>query len=547
MHQWVQSYSALGNSIYLTLLAALLPIIFFFAALTVLRMKGHVAGAITLILSIIVAVAAYKMPVALALSSALYGFFYGLWPIAWIIITAVFLYNLTVKSGQFDIIRSSILSITKDQRLQLLLIGFCFGSFLEGAAGFGAPVAISAALLVGLGFKPLYAAGLCLIADTAPVAFGALGIPILVGGQVSGIDPFHIGQLAGRQLPMMSVVIPFYLIFIMDGMRGIRQTWPALLVSGISFAVTQFITANFIGPELPDVTSALVSMVCLALFLRFWQPKQIFTFSGMQQPEKQRGTSEYCAKQIALAWSPFIILTVCVAVWTIKPLQEWFNSFSLIKIQWPWLDNLVIKTAPIVTENTPIAAEFKLNLLGAVGTSILLAAIISILLLKIKPRLAVDTFKHTLYDLRYPVLSIGLVLAFAYVVNYSGLSSTLALALADTGKAFPFFSPFLGWVGVFLTGSDTSANALFGALQANTAMQVGMDPVLAVAVNSVGGVTGKMISPQSIAIACAAVGLAGKESDLFRFTVRHSLLFCVIAGIFTVVQTYLLPWTLILF
>ena len=547
MHQWVQSYSALGNSIYLTLLAALLPIIFFFAALTVLRMKGHVAGAITLILSIIVAVVAYKMPVALALSSALYGFFYGLWPIAWIIITAVFLYNLTVKSGQFDIIRSSILSITKDQRLQLLLIGFCFGSFLEGAAGFGAPVAISAALLVGLGFKPLYAAGLCLIADTAPVAFGALGIPILVGGQVSGIDPFHIGQLAGRQLPMMSVVIPFYLIFIMDGMRGIRQTWPALLVSGVSFAATQFITANFVGPELPDVTSALVSMVCLALFLRVWQPKQIFTFSGMQQPEKQRSTSEYCAKQIALAWSPFIILTICVAVWTIKPLQEWFNSFSLIKIQWPWLDNLVIKTAPIVTENTPIAAEFKLNLLGAVGTSILLAAIISILLLKIKPRLAVDTFKHTLYDLRYPVLSIGLVLAFAYVVNYSGLSSTLALALADTGKAFPFFSPFLGWVGVFLTGSDTSANALFGALQANTAMQVGMDPVLAVAVNSVGGVTGKMISPQSIAIACAAVGLAGKESDLFRFTVRHSLLFCVIAGLFTVVQTYLLPWTLILF
>ncbi|NUE67379.1 lactate permease LctP family transporter [Snodgrassella sp. ESL0253] len=547
MHTWVQSYSALGNSIYLTLLAALLPIIFFFVALTVLRMKGHIAGAITLILAIIVAVTAYKMPLTLALSSALYGFFYGLWPIAWIIITAVFLYNLTVKSGQFDIIRASILSITEDQRLQLLLIGFCFGSFLEGAAGFGAPVAISAALLVGLGFKPLYAAGLCLIADTAPVAFGALGIPILVGGQVSGLDPFHIGQLAGRQLPMMSIVIPFYLIFIMDGMRGIRQTWPALLVSGVSFATTQFITANFIGPELPDVTSALVSLVCLALFLQKWQPKQIFTFGGMQQPSKQSKPKEYNIRQIAQAWSPFVILTICVAVWTIKPLQAWFNSFSLIKIHWPMLDNLVIKTTPIVAENTPIAAEFKLNLIGAVGTSILLAAIISVLILKIKPRLAVDTFKHTLYDLRYPILSIGLVLAFAYVVNYSGLSSTLALALADTGKAFPFFSPFLGWVGVFLTGSDTSANALFGALQANTAMQVGMDPVLAVAANSVGGVTGKMISPQSIAIACAAVGLAGKESDLFRFTVRHSLFFCVIAGLFTFVQTYLFPWTLTLF
>lgn len=545
METWVQNYSALNGSIYLTVLAALVPIIFFFFALAVLRMKGHIAGAITLLLSMVVAVVVYKMPVTMTVSSALYGFVYGLWPIAWIIITAVFLYKLTVKSGQFDVIRASILSITEDQRLQLLLVGFCFGSFLEGAAGFGAPVAITAALLVGLGFNPLYAAGLCLIADTAPVAFGALGIPIIVGGQVANIDPFHIGQLAGRQLPLMSVIIPFYIVFIMDGMRGLRQTWPALLVAGISFALTQFLTANFIGPELPDVTSALVSLLCLTLFLKKWQPKEIFTFAGMKKPDTRQVSGSHTRGQILKAWSPFLILTIFVGVWTLKPLQNWLNSFSLIKINWPMLDKLVYKTAPIAAQDTAIDAVFKLNILGAVGTSILLAAIVSIWVMKMKPCVAMKTFNETVYELRYPILSIGLVLAFAYVVNFSGLSSTLALALADTGKAFPFFSPFLGWLGVFLTGSDTSANALFGALQANTALQVGMDPALAVAVNSIGGVTGKMISPQSIAIACAAVGLAGKESDLFRFTVRHSLIFCTVAGILTLVQTYLMPWTLL--
>ena len=547
MHTWEQSYAALGNSVYLTLIAALIPIIFFFVALTKLNLKGHVAGAITLLLSIVVAVFAYKMPVGMAISSALYGFFYGLWPIAWIIITAVFLYNLTIKSGQFDIIRASILSVTEDQRLQLMLIGYCFGSFLEGAAGFGAPIAICAALLVGLGFNPLYAAGLCLIADTAPVAFGALGIPITVGGQIANFDANHIAQLAGRHLPIISSIMPFCLVYIMDGVRGIKQTWPALLVTGLSFAITQFITANFIGPELPDITSALVSMICLALFLKKWQPKEIYTSQGMKASTGKPAANQYSIMQISKAWSPFIILTIMVGIWTIKPVKSWLDSISQITIHWPLLDNLVIKTTPIVSSNTPIPAVFKLNLLSAVGTAIFIAGIISILVLKIKPRTAITTFAKTTYDLRFPVLSIGLVLAFAYVVNYSGLSSTLALAMADTGKAFPFFSPFLGWLGVFLTGSDTSANALFAALQASTAVQVGMNPVLAVAVNSVGGVTGKMISPQSIAIACAAVGLANKESEVFRFTIRYSLIFCVLIGLLSVIQTYLLPWTQTLF
>ena len=546
METWIQNYTAVGGSLYLTAAAALLPIVFFFAALTVLKLKGYVAGFFTLLISILVAIFAFGMPASMALSSAAYGFAYGLWPIAWIIVTAVYLYKITVKTGQFDIIRSSVISITEDQRLQMILVGFSFGAFLEGAAGFGAPVAITAALLVGLGFNPLYAAGLCLIANTAPVAFGAMGIPIIVAGQVSGLDAYHIGQVAGRQLPILSVIVPFWLIAMMDGMRGIKQTWPAVLVAGVSFAITQFLTANFIGPELPDVTSALVSLICLSLFLKKWQPSEIFTFQGMKQPEARKA-SEYSTGQIVKAWSPFAILTVFVSLWTMKPLKTFLDSFSLIEIKWPGLHNLVMKAAPVVKDPTPYAAVYKLNLLSAVGTSILLASIVTIILLKMKPAEAVKTFFETLHELRFSILSIGLVLGFAFVANYSGLSSTLALVLAGTGAAFPFFSPFLGWLGVFLTGSDTSANALFGSLQASTAHQVGISPELAVAANTTGGVTGKMISPQSIAIACAAVGLAGKESDLFRFTVKHSLIFCTFVGILTTLQAYVLPWTLIFF
>lgn len=546
METWVQNYSAVGGSQLLTAAVALLPIVFFFVALTILKMKGYMAGLFTLLIALGVAIVGFGMPAGMAVSSALYGFAYGLWPIAWIIITAVFLYKITVKTGQFDIIRSSVISITEDQRLQMLLVGFSFGAFLEGAAGFGAPVAITAALLVGLGFNPLYAAGLCLIANTAPVAFGAMGIPIIVAGQVSGLDAYHIGQVAGRQLPILSIIVPFWLVAMMDGMRGIRQTWPAILVAGVSFAITQFITANFIGPELPDVTSALVSLICLSLFLKKWQPEEIFTFDGMKKPAARKD-SGYTTAQIVKAWSPFGILTVFVSLWTLKPLKEGLDAISQIKIEWPGLHNLVMKAAPIVSEPTAYAAVFKLNLLSAVGTAILLSALVSIILLKMKPADAVKTFGETLHELRFSILSIGLVLGFAFVANYSGLSSTLALVLANTGALFPFFSPFLGWLGVFLTGSDTSANALFGSLQASTANQLGIAPELTVAANTTGGVTGKMISPQSIAVACAAVGLEGKESNLFRFTVKHSLIFCMFVGILTLLQAYVFPWTLIFF
>ena len=557
---WQQNYDPAGN-IWLSALVALIPIVFFFLALTKLRLKVYRAGTVTVLLALGVALLFYKMPVSAALASAVYGFFYGLWPIAWIIVAAVFLYKLSVKTGQFDVIRSSILSVTHDQRLQLILVGFCFGAFLEGAAGFGAPVAITAALLVGLGFKPLYAAGLCLIANTAPVAFGAMGIPVIVAGQVSGIDPFLIGQMAGRQLPFMTILVLFWIMAIMDGWRGVKETWPAVLVGGGSFAVVQFLTANYIGPELPDITSAIVSLIALTAFLKVWQPKRIFRFdtaesttsqtTGTKAPaaaKPQAGaTAPLTAGAIVKAWSPFIILTAMVTLWSLKPFKALFAAggplaSTIISIPVPMLDKLVAKMPPVVAQATPYGAVYTFNWLAATGTAILIAAVLTIAFARFSPAKALATLGETVRELVIPIYSIGMVLAFAFVANYSGLSATLALALAHTGQAFVFFSPFLGWIGVFLTGSDTSANALFGALQATTANQLGLSPVLTVAANTTGGVTGKMISPQSIAIACAAVGLAGKESDLFRFTVKHSLVFAAIIGIICTLQAYVFTW-----
>lgn len=531
MVTWTQMYMPMGG-LGLSALVALIPIIFFFVALAVLRLKGHVAGAITLILSILIAIFAFKMPIDMAFAVAGYGFIYGLWPIAWIIVAAVFLYKLTVASGQFDIIRSSVISITDDQRLQVLLIGFSFGALLEGAAGFGAPVAITGALLVGLGFKPLYAAGLCLIANTAPVAFGALGVPILVAGQVTGIDPFHIGAMAGRQLPFLSVLVPFWLVAMMDGWKGVKETWPA----------------------------ALVSIVSLALFLKVWRPKNTETAISMGQSagamvvnKPSSGgpvPSEYSLGQIIRAWSPFLILTVLVTIWTMKPFKALFAPggafYSLvINFQIPHLHQQVLKAAPIVAQPTPIDAVFKFDPLSAGGTAIFIAAIISIFILGVGIKKGIGVFAETLISLKWPILSIGMVLAFAFVTNYSGMSTTLGLVLACTGVMFPFFSPFLGWLGVFLTGSDTSSNALFGLLQSTTAQQINVSDTLLVAANTSGGVTGKMISPQSIAVACAATGMVGRESELFRYTVKHSLIFASVIGIITLLQAYVFTGMLV--
>jgi lactate permease len=564
MEVWHQNYLPL-DSIGLSALAASGPIILFFICLAVLRVKGHIAAALTLALSLVTAVAIFHMPLGMAFASAFYGFFYGMWPIAWIIVATVFVYKVSVRSGQFDIIRSSIVALTDDRRLQMLLIGFSFGAFLEGAAGFGAPVAITAALLVALGFNPLYAAGLCLIADTAPVAFGALGIPVIVAGQVSGLDPFSIGAMAGRQLPFMSIALPFWLVFIMDGKKGVRETWPAALVAGGSFAVTQYLTSNFMGPELPDVASAIVSLVSLGLFLKVWQPKMSFAPSisgngtasfgggaaGMAGGfNPSRTPSPYSTGTIVRAWSPFLFLTATITVWGLGGFKALFGAkgalaATTLSFHMPLIDRLIIRGAPVVATPTPLDVVFRLDLVGATGTGILLAALMAIVFLRMPAKTALDTFAETLKDLRRPILSIGLVLAFAFVENYSGMSVTMALLLAKTGAAYPLFAPLLGWLGVFLTGSDTSSNALFAALQATTAHQIGVSDILLVAANSTGGVAGKMISPQSIAVACAAVGLIGRESDLFRFTLKHSIGLAVIAGIITLSQAYWLTGMLV--
>ncbi|WP_171457792.1 L-lactate permease [Acinetobacter sp. ANC 4779] len=550
LQSWQQIYDPMGN-IWISSAIALIPIIFFFLALAVFRMKGSVAATITVALAFLVSLFLYDMPLSMALSSLVYGFFYGLWPIAWIIIGAVFLYKISVKTDQFDIIRSSILSITEDQRLQMLLVGFAFGTFLEGAAGFGAPVAITAALLVGLGFKPLYAAGLCLIVNTAPVAFGAMGIPIIVAGQVSGVDTMEISQMVGRQLPFMVPIVLIWIMAIMDGWRGVKETWPAIFVASVSFSLAQYLTSNFVGPELPDITAAIASLISLTILLKFWKPKHIFRFQDedvkVDETVVAAARKQYSLGQIAKAWSPFAVLTAMVTVWSIKPFKDLFAkdgalSDLVVSIKVPYLHQMIQKLPPVVPEVKDYDAIYKFDWFSATGTAIMIAAVITIIYLKMKPKDAVATFAETVKELKTPIYSIGMVLAFAFIANYSGLSATLALALAHSGKAFTFFSPFLGWIGVFLTGSDTSANALFAALQATTAQQIGVPEVLLVAANTSGGVTGKMISPQSIAIACAAVGLVGKESDLFRFTVKHSIVFTIMMGIIVSLQAYVFPW-----
>lgn len=542
---FTQNYNPLGN-IWLSALVAFLPILLFFVSLVVFKLKGHIAGLLTVFLAAIIAVAAYGMPTTMVLSSFLYGFLYGMWPIAWIIVAAIFLYKLSVKSGYFDIMRESIIAITPDQRLQVILIGFCFGAFLEGAIGFGGPVAITAALLVGMGLRPLYAAGLCMIANTAPVAFGAVGIPIIAMAGVVQVDALQISAMAGRMLPPLSLFVPFFLVFLMDGLKGVKETYPALFVAGGSFAIVQFITSNFMGPELPDIASAVVSIIALSAFLRIWKPRNIFKFDKEIGGESHLEVKKYPLGKVFLAWSPFTVLIVMIVIWT----QGWFKglfkadavlAFTNLIFPMP-IDKQIVQVAPVVAKDTPIKVVFTWNIISTVGTAIFITALISMFMLKVRVAEAVKTFGETLNEMKFAILTIGLVLSFAFISNYSGLSATLALALASTGNAFAFFSPIVGWIGVFLTGSDTSSNLLFGTLQQVTARQLGISEVLFLAANSVGGVVGKMISPQSIAIACAAVGLVGRESELFRFTVKYSIAFVIVIGLFSAAIAFAMPW-----
>lgn len=535
---WQQVYDPLSN-IWLSALVAFLPIACFLACLLIFKLKGYQAGFLTVVLATILAVFVYDMPFSLAGASFVQGFAQGIWPIAWIIIAAIFLYKLSVKSGSFEVIKQSVMSITPDHRIQVILIGFCFGSFLEGAIGFGGPVAITAALLVGLGLRPLYAAGLCLIANTAPVAFGAVGIPIIAMCNLVGIEQHAVAAMVGRMLVPLSLTIPFFIVFLMDGLKGVKETFPAILVAALSFTATQFYSSNYLGAELPDIASAIVSLACTTLFLRIWQPKVIFRLDD-EKDFSQKNTLSL--GQVFKAWLPFILLVLCIIIWT----QPWFKALFAKGALFDYTQVTIAFNNITQSIQTPNGADVDLSLainfiaLQA-GTAILVAAFLTIWFLKIKASDAADCFWDTLKEMAIPCITIGLVVAFAFVSKNSGMSTTLGIAFSKTGDLFAFFSPVIGWLGVFITGSDTSSNLLFGPLQQVTARELGIKETLFLAANSVGGVVGKMISPQSIAIACAAVGLVGKESELFRFTLKYSVAFIILIGIWTAIITMFLP------
>lgn len=532
---WSMNVDPLGN-LALSALVAAVPIIFLFFGLTVLKMKGHWAAMIATALAIGVASIVYGMPGKYAGLSVLYGALFGLFPVCWIVITALFIYNMSVKTGQFEVIKNSLATISDDRRMQALLIAFSFGAFIEGAAGFGTPVAITAAMLAGLGFNTLYAAGICLLANTAPVAFGAIGIPIVVGASVSGVDLMAFSQMVGRTLPFLSLFVPLYLVILMAGWKRGIEVWPACLVSGGSFAIAQYLSSNYIGPLLPDILSSLASIVCTVIFLRFWHPKESWHFPE-EAKSNGRATLNYSGGQVFRAWAPFLLLSVFVAAWGIKPVQTAMNQIFLIKIPISGLDNMVIDHV-----GKAKAAVYTFNGLSAAGTAILLAWLFCIPVMGASVRTALEVAGSTLKQLRWPIVTISTILGFAYIMNYSGMAITLGYAFASTGFLFPFFAAFLGWLGVFMTGSDTSTNALFGKLQAVTADQLGINPLVTVNANTSGGVCGKMISPQSISVATAATHMVGQESEIFRFTLKHSLILTSVIGIICMLQAYVFTW-----
>lgn len=533
---WQQVVDPLGN-IWLSAGVAFLPILCFLVCLLTFKLKGYQAGFITVIVASVLAFSVYGMPFSLIGASFVQGFAQGMWPIAWIIIAAIFLYKLSIKSGSFEVIKQSVMSITPDHRIQVILIGFCFGSFLEGAIGFGGPVAITAALLVGLGLKPLYAAGLCLIANTAPVAFGAVGIPIIAMSNLVGVEQYEVSAMVGRMLVPLSLSVPFFIVFLMDGFKGVKETFPAIFVAAVSFTATQFVSSNYLGAELPDIVSAIVSLACTTIFLKFWKPKNIFRLDD----ETNFANENLEFSKVVKAWMPFILLIICIIIWT----QPWFKALfakgGVFDYTVVTLAANNISASIVDSAGKAVGLNLNISFVGLqAGTAILLAAFLTIWALKIKADEAAECFWDTLKEMAIPCITIGLVVSFAFIAKNSAMSATLGVAFAQTGDAFAFFSPVIGWIGVFLTGSDTSANLLFGPLQQVTARELGIGEALFLAANSVGGVVGKMISPQSIAIACAAVGLVGRESDLFKFTFKYSVGFIILIGIWTlIIATFL--------
>jgi lactate permease len=539
---WTQLYAPLGGVLRSALVAAV-PVVVLLGLLASGRARAHVAAAAGLAAALAVAILVYGMPAPLALAAAASGAAYGLFPIGWIVLSAIFVYDITVETGKFEAVKHVIANLAADRRIQALLIAFSFGAFIEGAAGFGTPVAISAAMLIGLGFRPLLAAGVALIGNTAPVAFGALGTPIIALARVTGLPLEQLSAMAGRQLPFFSLLIPFWLVWAMAGRAGMLEVWPACLAAGASFALVQFLVSNYHGPWLVDIAGALASIGALVLLLRVWRPRRVWRFPH-EPPAAAPAAAAPAApstREAWSAWTPWIVLSLLVFAWGLPATKAALNAVSEPRFEVPLLHNAVLRAPPVVAAPRAEEAVFVLNWLSATGTALFLSALVSGLLLGLGPARLARIFARTAARVRLSLVTIAAMLALGFTTRYAGLDATMGLAFAGTGVLFPFFSPLLGWLGVALTGSDTSSNVLFGNLQQITAEQVGIPPVLAAASNSSGGVMGKMIDAQSIVVASVATGQEGGEGEILRYVFWHSVALALLVGVLVMLQAYVFP------
>jgi len=555
---WSQVYDPLGNVLLSTAFAAL-PIVILLGSLAGLRIRAHYAALLGLLASFIVAVIVFHMPWRMTIGSAVYGAAYGLFPIGWIVLNVIFLYQLTFQCGRFAELRHSITGLTEDRRLQLLLVAFSFGAFIEGACGFGTPVAVTGAILIGLGFTPLSASSLSLIANTAPVAFGALGAPLIGLQGVTGLDLKSLSAMVGRQLPFFSLIVPFWLIWAFAGFRGMIEIWPAILVAGVAFAVPQFLVSNLHGPWLVDVAASFVSLAALAGFLKIWKPKKIWRLSEArpsgratngcadsednEQPKPALPHGQ--AADTFRSWLPWIILSLVVFVWGLPQTKTFLDAIAAPRIPIYGLNKLVSRVPPVVATPTPETAIFNFNFLSAAGSGILIAAIIAGLVMRYSFASMLRVYWQTLRIVNVSLLTIAAMMAIGFTTRYSGMDATLGLAFAKTGWLYPFFGTMLGWLGVALTGSDTSSNVLFGSLQKITATQLGLSPILMGAANSSGGVMGKMIDAQSIVVASTATRWEGHEGDILRRVFFHSLALAGLVGVLVMLQAYVFPWLIV--
>lgn len=547
---WNQVYDPMGNAVLSTLLAAL-PVVILLGLIASNAVKAHIAAIIALVVANLVAIFVFTMPAGMSLRATLLGAVTGFFPIGWIVLNVIFLYRLTVEKGQFEKLQQTVGSVTDDRRIQLLLIAFAFGAFFEGASGFGTPVAVTGAILIGLGFSPLAASGLSLIANTAPVAYGALGTPIQGLSQVTGIDPYLLGAMVGRQLPFFSVLVPFWLITVFAGWRGMLQIWPVILVTGASFAASQYFISNFINPWIVDIGASLISMACLIGFLQVWQPKQVWTSPKLRGHDISDDGTLAAAKpvvrptsaEIWKALTPWIIVCGVLLVWGTGWFKSAVNSWAIWSYPVPGLDKMISKMPPVAAAATPESATFAFTWLSYTGTGMLIAALLSGFAMGFTPGQMLRTYGQTIKLCAYSLITIAAMLAIGTLTRLSGIDSTLGLAFAGTGVLYPFFGTLLGWLGVALTGSDTASNVLFGNLQKVTSEQLGLSPILMSAANSSGGVMGKMIDAQSIVVASTATNWFGHEGSILRFVFWHSIVLACLVGVLVMLQAYVWPFT----